>query len=397
MKKKNTSHQEGVRIINSRENYYKYKKELNIKNNNGIISKFITNPLTVEGKKFHLRVFFLLSVMSGIVRCVSYGVYFVVTAKEKYKQSDWLNPEIHISGGSTTDKRYNFPADIDWVDEDNKTKTIISLEECKKTICLILVKSDPIKHNKQNNGEYQLLGADILLSDDNKAYILEINRRPGFQIFQEKKNWVLHNKEFSHNLFSFILSNTVFPYFGLCRQPIVDHSIIEHNSIIEGALSQFGNILIGHNRCTLVPYNTATEDEKRDAKKFEFLSLDNLYLICMGKSNIIGLLGVNSHKYISISHPPPQHHIGTAMVALLLDIYSNRSFAKHKCSNADDNLSKIVTFSQYNKIKVTPINYPKFGQELVYIKGDDTYLSTIATKLHFKLNTEGNYERTIRI
>jgi hypothetical protein len=204
--------------------------------------------------------------------------------------------------------------------------------------------------------------------------------------------WESHNKKFSHNLFSFILSNTVFPYFGLGRQPIVEYSIIG-----SGPLSPFKNVLIGHNRCTLVPYATATEDEKRDAEKLQFLLSDDAFLICMGKSNIIGCLGVNSHKYISISHPPPETHIGTAMVALLLDIYSNRSFAKHKCSNEDDNLSKIVTFSQYEKIKVTPVKYPKFGQELVYIKGEDKYLSLIATKLHFKLNTEGNYERTIKL
>ena len=58
------------------------------------------------------NLYFLLSVISGITRCTAHNEYRIRTAKDKYKHGDWLNPDIHISGGHTTDTRYKFPDDL---------------------------------------------------------------------------------------------------------------------------------------------------------------------------------------------------------------------------------------------------------------------------------------------
>jgi len=114
--------QKGVIVINSKDEYFEAKKQLyklelerakikKIKPNYSmIISEYISNPLLIEGRKFHLRAYFLLSVISGIVRCTIFpmSTYKIRTAKLQYVHGDWSNADIHLTGGSFTDKRYNY-------------------------------------------------------------------------------------------------------------------------------------------------------------------------------------------------------------------------------------------------------------------------------------------------
>jgi len=107
LKKRSSNQQKGIKVITSKNEYYKAKKELEIKNIfNGAISEYIQNPMTVDGKKFHLRVHFLLSVINGITRCIAHDELHIITAKEKYIAGDWSNSNIHMSGGKNTDHRY---------------------------------------------------------------------------------------------------------------------------------------------------------------------------------------------------------------------------------------------------------------------------------------------------
>jgi hypothetical protein len=121
LKKNKLNQQKGIRVFSDKKEYYEIKKELNINPHNAIIMEYITNPaLTIDGKKFHLRMYVLLSIESGIKRCYIHDKYEILTAGEKYKKSDWLNKYIHISCGNTTENVYKFPDDIALKIDNNK-------------------------------------------------------------------------------------------------------------------------------------------------------------------------------------------------------------------------------------------------------------------------------------
>jgi hypothetical protein len=125
LKKDNSEKQKGVIVINSKKEYYSAKEKLykleleraKIKkvkpSYDMMISEYIANPLLIRGKKFHLRVYFLLSVISGITCCtVIHNKYLILTAKLPYVAGDYLNDEIHLTGFHNTEKLYNYPEDL---------------------------------------------------------------------------------------------------------------------------------------------------------------------------------------------------------------------------------------------------------------------------------------------
>ena len=63
MKKKKKSKQQGDKVLFDKNGYYKAKKDLEITDlkakhgSNAIISEYILNPKTIEGKKFNIRLF----------------------------------------------------------------------------------------------------------------------------------------------------------------------------------------------------------------------------------------------------------------------------------------------------------------------------------------------------
>jgi len=410
IKKLHSSKQKGIKIITSKNEYYKAKKELGINHKNpAVVSKYITNPMTVDGKKFHLRVHFLLSIINGITRCIAHDELHIVTAEETYKKSDWLNPKIHISGGKYTYKRYNYPDDIDYLNNDNKLsdnddkclnndndklsnckKLIIkNMNECIKVVCMALSMSN-VTNFEETSAGYNIYGADFIIDSNYNAYIIEINRRPGFGApgfgFREKSEAELFTKRFSHDIFSFILHNTVYPFFGICRWNF--YSYISSEFINNGSLSQFGNILTGKNKYLLIPYNSAYNDEIQKAKMFNFYNninfkylskycdKHNIFLISISREYsiqneaIIGYIGLEMEEnklflQIAIIEEYQKRGIATAMIAQLFEIYKARQFTRP-------------------------------GPDTIIIQTNNNILNYIAKKLNFEKNNKNQYERKIR-
>ena len=378
LKKNFSCKQQGVRVIESMEDYYKAKKELDIKED-GIISEYITNPLTIDGKKFHLRIYFLLSIISGITRCSAHNEYRILTAKDKYKHGDWLNPDIHISGGHNTDTRYIFPDDLPKMEN---VDMLHKLAPFLDVVCMALASSG-VKNYSESNAGYQLYGADVLITSDLNPYLIEINKHPGYGIYGTINGWDAFINNFSTHFFYFILSNAVFPYFGLCSPPQPHAEFIGN-----GTLSPFGGILTGKHRCTLIPIGMATDSELFTIKKMNFysaISYDAIYKECApynifligygrdayanGHNTIIGFIGITFESYIKIAiiEEYQNRGIATAMIAQLMEI----QYARHYSS------PHIPT---------------------IIIKEKNKFLNNISNKLHFTYNkNKREFERKCKI
>jgi len=375
LKKNQVNQQKGVKVFSTKNEYYKIKKELNIKPHNAIIMDYITNPaLTIDGKKFHLRMYTILIVESGIKRCYIHDECKILSAKEKYKKSDWLNRHIHISCASSTMKVYNFPDDI---------ATPINMDkfnEFKKTLAFAIAFNNSIIYEENDIG-YHIHGVDVLMTDDNNFFILEFNGHGiGFNCVEGIKNTPechIFEQRFSKDYFAFILNSTVFPAFGLKRRPIPDAEVCSH-----GVLSPFFHILTGANRCVLVPYLDALDYEIEYVKKIYFhnesiqfnqllkiCSLQNIFIIGINNANssCIGYLTLDNNNYLTIviMEEYQNRGIATAMIAQFLEIYSHRHIS----------------------IKNNKIHMIK----------KSIFIDNIATKLHFTLNSNNVYVRPCKI
>jgi hypothetical protein len=333
VKKDNVPQQQAIRIVLSKEEYYKAIKELGIKND-AMASEYITNPLLIDGKKFHLRILFLLSVISGITRCSVFPVYRVRTAELPYINGDYLNDKIHLTGGHNTTQLYEYPEDLKNFGYDINTIEK-NLNACNKTICIAMTMAN-VKNYPESYAGYHIYGADIMITDDYCPYLLEINSKPGFTRMgdTEKGYTVEYVKHFSHRLFSFILNTTVFPTFGIVRPPIYDAEFIGN-----GQLTPYANILTGGNKYYLIPLHSALPSEIKQAEQIHFFHkgamFDNLTTNCnpnhiflikpfkndISDNTIIGYIVINEHNKIcaSIAKEYQNRGIGTAMVAQLLD------------------------------------------------------------------------------
>jgi len=386
LKKDHSEKQKGVIIVHSKKEYYDAKETLRkfeleranikkVKPSYGMmISEYITNPLLIEGKKFHLRVYFLLSVISGITRCSFYKQYRILTAKLPYIVGNWLNDKIHLSGGHNTEKLYNYPEDLQ-KEYPNHFHTIENnLNTCNKVIAMAMTIAN-IQHFSESYTGYHIYGLDIMITDDYHPYLLEINSKPGFGEYGNHIDWDKYNKYFSNQFFSFILNQMAFPLFGITRPPIYDAEFIG-----DGTLTPFAPILTGANKCIFIPYLDATELEIAKVKQIHFFSNDaildkclpiNIFLISqltsIEKNNIvIGFLALDKNNYLQVAiiEEFQNRGIATAMVAQFLEIYRMRHFTL---------------------LAIKPI----------YINRNNIFIVAIAKKLHFIKNKNNHYEYVI--
>jgi len=386
IKKDNVPQQQAIQIVLSKEEYYKAIKDLDIKNKNNscnapkglgdaMVSEYITNPLLLDGKKFHLRVYFLLSVISGITKCVFYRQYRILTAKLNYIKEDWLNREIHLSGGHYTKQRYNYPEDLQKEYPDHFLTIEKNLNACNKTICMAMTMAN-VKNYSESYAGYHLYGADIMLTDNYHPYLLEINSKPGFSEYGENIGWEEYNKQFSYNFFSFILNSTVFPYFGIASPPIYDAEFIG-----DGVLTSFAHILTSNNKCFFIPYLDANKSEIKQAKQIHFFNKGvlfqsmindcepyNIFLIAnvLSKLDILNLqsgkkvigylvLTKKNDIKLAIKEEFQNRGIGAAIIAQFIEIYFSRHFTQSKI-------------------------------EPLYIEDNNIFMYNIAKKLQFEKN-----------
>jgi hypothetical protein len=416
IKKNFSCKQEGVKVIESKEDYLKAKKELDIKED-GIVSEYIINPLTIDGKKFHLRIYFLLSIVSGITRCTAHNEYRILTAKEKYKHGDWLNADIHISGGHNTDKRYIFPDDIGDVDIDILLQ---HLSEFNHIMCMVLASSG-VKSYSESNAGYQIYGADVLITKELTPMLIEINKHPGYGQYGDTNGWgeFIHN--FSTNLFHLILSHVIFPYLGLCKlaPPMAEF-------IGNGTLSPFGHILTGLHRCSLMPLPTATKHNIFTVENMNFYDAISFNAICgeCAPMNIF-FISISNKQHLRSSETKQPLRSGETKQPLrsgeTKQPLTKQPLTKQPLRSESgntiigfialtvDSTIKIAIIKEYQNRGIATAmiallmevqyarHYTSHNIPIIKIKKKNNFLSQIATKLHFKPNNTREFERKCKI
>jgi hypothetical protein len=145
-----------------------------IDTNNVICSAVIVNPLLLNERKFHLRLYIFVYV-SGTARITRVApVGEIYTAKKPYISADWEDKLIHDSHWGTTDRPYVHPDDFPVVEY----LPILDVQLRQFEIELRKLVGD-FKPFANAAYAFELLAADVMLQASGYMRVLEVNSRIG--------------------------------------------------------------------------------------------------------------------------------------------------------------------------------------------------------------------------
>jgi len=178
------------------------------------VSDIITDLALFRGRKFHIRMYYIVSYLNGIVNSFLLDIGEIFTAKLQFNTNVPFSKEVHDTHGTSTDSEYFFPKDFNDANLEVPITTQM-LDELRikcKIICssitsVFTANKDKILFENQDNG-YYLYGLDIFVKSNFEPIIIEINNNPGFGM----KN--IENSEYlSKILFGWINEIVIEPFF----------------------------------------------------------------------------------------------------------------------------------------------------------------------------------------
>ena len=146
-----------------------------------VLSEYINNPLIFNNKKFHLRMYYMFNASTQKGYLHKYGQIW--TAKKDYVQKDYQNKNIHDTRFYSTKKDYYFPHEFIKLYSNN---VILDIYEQLKELfhyILALTKAECLPDSKNC---YEIYGADIMITEDFKVKLIEVNSRIGILTFDNK-------------------------------------------------------------------------------------------------------------------------------------------------------------------------------------------------------------------
>ena len=222
--------------------YYKthqdYKRQ-SYSLNEIIASKFITDLLLFKGRKFHLRIYYIVAILEGELSCFVLEIGKIATAKLPYDLTKTtFTKDMHDTHLSSTDDDYVFPEDftsknvgLDYNDEDmeklqkNIIKKIRKISTYISNIFVGLVKlkggnAKKLLFENQQNG-YYIYGLDILIKADLDPALVECNIEPSVKCHTPENMKIL--SKLMYGWINKIILEPLFKYPGRATQQARKH------------------------------------------------------------------------------------------------------------------------------------------------------------------------------
>jgi len=150
-----------------------------------VLSRYITNPKLIKNPennqfyKFHIRLWAVVSIdKHDITRFSLFNTGNIITSNAPYINSDYNNKKIHDThqGKSLQIAEGSFPHDLLGTDEE-KDKLVMDVQVMFADI-FEAVSNKVEKMDKCESG-FQIFGIDMMITDQNKPVLIEINNQPG--------------------------------------------------------------------------------------------------------------------------------------------------------------------------------------------------------------------------
>jgi len=282
----------------SRGRNIRFLKDVNEISKNDIVTKYISNPLLIDNRKFDLRIYLLVTghdplkiylFHKGLVRMSSeqYNLdlndldnlfkHLTNTSINKKNKNGYKYDDLVLSleeAKKYMEKKYNINFSNIWKEiKDISIKSLISMNHLE-------IEREK-KYKLISNNLFKIYGVDILIDDNFKPWLIEINHGPDLSTFNSKNHAKITKYEVIHDILNII---------GLVPFSHINGNALEgectyKNSIdeaIDQSICEFTRPLGGFER--IFPLK---ENIKVYKKYFRAVSLNNkaLWNVIEGKKN----------------------------------------------------------------------------------------------------------------
>ena len=180
-----------------------------------LVSKYIRNPMLIEGKKFHLRMYFMVC-----MRPNNKSDWFlfeegkIITAELPYKDADYMNKKIHDTHFKSTKKNRLFPESRELGISDKEAKSI--MQQMREVLrCAYDVYKPHIASTRESKYGFEVFGCDFMVASDGGVKLLEINARHDYGVNDVKKESPEVYERFCGDFWEWVYKNAIDPIFSI--------------------------------------------------------------------------------------------------------------------------------------------------------------------------------------
>jgi len=230
VKPENSSFRSGVGIVRNNielmshlDHYPEFKE--------WVIQDYIDNPLLFNNKKFHFRIYVIYVQTENSTSAYLSNNGFIYTANKDFQQ-DTFDPDIVLSGENSKNNVFYIPNDFIKTFGKQTWDTIVYPQIVKITRETVSSAVDNLKCPAKKQKCFKILGYDILINQDLKCFLAEINARTVTYKYPNKK----FNDTFYKNILKIVLSKKSFSTSELIKMKLPYERIFYKNdgTIIEG-------------------------------------------------------------------------------------------------------------------------------------------------------------------
>ena len=185
------------------------------------LTEYITNPMVIRGRKFHCRAYLMFTLFNDKFRAYLLKESQIYTAKDRYKNTDWSNKDIHDTHFKSSYKNdLIFPDDLY-----GETTPMISEKDidiiynnsrmlCKEVSKIAVAN---VYHYSNTKNTWQIFGIDLLIKDDLNVVIIEINGTyTGYSMFNLNKKI---EKPYFDWISDVVVKPCLFPHLEIPQKP----------------------------------------------------------------------------------------------------------------------------------------------------------------------------------
>lgn len=139
------------------------------KNNDVIISKFIENAMLFKKKRFHIRMYYMITILDNKVNTYLFKFGKLMTAEKDYNKNKMTNKPYYDTHLGTTDDDYIFPNVFEKNGLNYYNQMINTLTKVTEVF------KDTYECYSESKNCFTILGTDFMITDEGKVLLLEIN------------------------------------------------------------------------------------------------------------------------------------------------------------------------------------------------------------------------------
>ena len=202
---------EGIEYISSKEDLKEFISTH--KKKQYLVSKYIRNPMLVDGKKFHLRMYFMVCMRPNKKSdWFMFDEGKIITAELPYKDADYKNKKIHDTHFKSTKKNRLFPDSSELGLDDKESKKI--MQQMREVLrCAYDVYKPHIATTTESKYGFEVFGCDFMVTSDGSVKLLEINARHDYGVNDiDKENPEIYER-FCADFWDWVYKNAIEPMF----------------------------------------------------------------------------------------------------------------------------------------------------------------------------------------